>query len=265
MTVEQFHLPPREIVYPPLSEHILVHVLAPAVHMVQHRDGRVMDGILSPGDVLVLPAHEPSVFRWSGQANVVHVRLDPVFVARIAEASALDPARIEVRHAFGTPDRHIGHLSLALRDELANGGLGQHLYIESLATAATIHLLRTFTNVAPLPVHVPGKLDQRQLQDVRALIDDQLDHQLHLADLAASVGLSPFHFSRVFKRTTGQSPHQYLLTRRVERAKLLLTTTDLPIADVAQRVGFADQSHLTYHLKRLLGLTPRQVRHTARM
>jgi AraC family transcriptional regulator len=264
VTVEQFRLPPRDLAFPPLTEHTFIYVLDPAVPMRQQRGGQIVERVLAPGAVLFLPAHEPSHFHWMGEANVVHVRLDPVFVTRVAEASDLDPARIELLHEFGTHDRHIEHLSLALRDEIAHGGLGQRLYIDSLVTTATIHLLRAFTTRAPLPVHVPGVLPRRQLQDVHDFIDDHLAHQLHLADLAARVGLSPYHFSRVFKRTTGQSPHHYVLARRVARATLLTTTT-LPIADVALRVGFTDQSHLTYHLKRVVGLTPRHLRHTARI
>lgn len=70
---------------------------------------------------------------------------------------------------------------------------------------------------------------------------------------------------RLFKRATGISPHQYVIKQRVERAKLLLTTTDLAIAKIALQVEFSSQSHLAQHFKRLTGITPKQVSKTTRI
>jgi AraC family transcriptional regulator len=72
--------------------------------------------------------------------------------------------------------------------------------------------------------------------------------------------LSPYHFSRQFKRSTGLSPHQYVVRKRVERAKELLINTDLTLYEVAISVGFVDQSHLAKHTKRLLGVSPKYLR-----
>ncbi len=87
-----------------------------------------------------------------------------------------------------------------------------------------------------------------------------LDQAIALEDLAGVAGFSPSHFTAMFRRATGLAPHQYLMERRVEHARALLTATTLPIADVAVRSGFADQSHLTRVFKRHVGLTPRLVR-----
>ncbi len=72
--------------------------------------------------------------------------------------------------------------------------------------------------------------------------------------------MSPYHFSRLFKEAVGSPPHRYVVERRVERAKDLLRRTDLPISEVAREVGFSSQSHLHFHLKRLLGATPASLR-----
>ena len=80
---------------------------------------------------------------------------------------------------------------------------------------------------------------------------------MSLAELAAVVQLSSFHFAHLFKQTTGVSPHQYHIRCRVERAKQLLLTKNLTIAEVAYIVGFASQGHLNYHFKRLVGITPK--------
>lgn len=93
----------------------------------------------------------------------------------------------------------------------------------------------------------------------RELIDDRYDENLTLAEIAAIAGLSAFHLCRSFARAVGFAPHEYLMCRRIERAKMLLRT-GLSLADVATRVGFCDQSHLTRHFRRRVGVTPGQYR-----
>ena len=84
--------------------------------------------------------------------------------------------------------------------------------------------------------------------------------------MAAVVGLNPYHFARQFRAATGLPPHQYVIARRVERAKLLLEgDSESPWAEVAAGVGFADQSQFTHHFKRAVGVTPGQFRRSARI
>jgi AraC family transcriptional regulator len=90
-------------------------------------------------------------------------------------------------------------------------------------------------------------------------IHAHLDGNLSMAQIAGSVNTSPTYFASLFKQATGISLHQYVIEQRVERAKLLLETTDLPIPNIAIQVGFANSSHLTYHCKRQTGMTPRQI------
>lgn len=93
-------------------------------------------------------------------------------------------------------------------------------------------------------------------------IHDNYAGGLSLSDIAAAAHLSPFHLSRIFKKATGVSPHQYLLQVRVNSARALLAAGagGRSLAEVAAAVGFADQSHLTRHFKRMLGVTPKQMR-----
>ena len=88
-----------------------------------------------------------------------------------------------------------------------------------------------------------------------------LVQELSLTALAAVAQMSPYYFSRLFKQSTGLSPHQYVLQQRVEWAKRLLAEARLSITDVAQRVGFASQAHLTLVFRQRVGATPRQYRH----
>jgi AraC family transcriptional regulator len=106
-----------------------------------------------------------------------------------------------------------------------------------------------------------GGLPTRKLRAVLEYIHQHLAGDLRLRDLAAVAHLSPYHFARLFKASTGLPPRQYVITRRVERAKQLLRgEDDLMLAQVAARSGFWDQGHLTRHFKRLVGVTPKRFR-----
>jgi AraC family transcriptional regulator len=98
------------------------------------------------------------------------------------------------------------------------------------------------------------------LQQAIDYIHTNLDRDLSLAELASDVNISPTYFASLFKQATGISPYQYVIRQRVERAKVMLTKTNLTIADIALQVGFSSQSHLTQQFKRVTGLTPKQVR-----
>jgi AraC family transcriptional regulator len=91
-------------------------------------------------------------------------------------------------------------------------------------------------------------------------IRSHLDQPILLEQVAASVALSPFHFHREFKRSTGLTPHQYIVQLRMERAKALLSDSDMPLAEVAAQVGFADQSHFSSTFRRATSMTPRSYR-----
>jgi cbb3-type cytochrome oxidase maturation protein len=109
------------------------------------------------------------------------------------------------------------------------------------------------------PPRHPGMSGQ-QLRRVLDCIETRLAEPLRIRHLAQQAALSPFHFSRLFRRATGHSPHQYLTLRRMEKAKLLLAGSDLPIAAVASAVGYLTQAHFTSAFGRHAGLTPRAYR-----
>lgn len=139
------------------------------------------------------------------------------------------------------------------------------LYVESLTQVLVIHLLRYYSAFTQTITFENRSLTHAQLQQAIDYIHTHLDRDLSLVQIAEVINISPTYFASLFKRATGISPHQYVIQQRVERAKLLLTTTDLAIANVAFQVGFSSQSHLTQHFKRLTGMTPKQVSRTIRI
>lgn len=105
-----------------------------------------------------------------------------------------------------------------------------------------------------------GKLSAERLAQVEKLVSERLGEAIHVEDLAAAAGLSPFHFSRMFHASTGKAPHAYVTSRRMEEACRLLAGTDMPLAQVATRVGYRTQAHFTGVFHRHVGVTPRTYR-----
>ena len=107
-----------------------------------------------------------------------------------------------------------------------------------------------------------GKLSAERLSKVEQLVQERLAEPIHVEDMAAVAGLSPFHFSRMFHASTGKAPHAYVTSKRMDAACHLLATTDLPLAKVATRVGYRTQAHFTGVFHRHVGVTPRTYRVT---
>jgi AraC family transcriptional regulator len=154
---------------------------------------------------------------------------------------------------------------LAVNDELTAEVAGCRLAVESLANLMAVHLIRNASAPRRTTRRTDGALPRQKLRAVVEYIEEHLDAGLTLELMAAAAHLSPYHFARQFKAVAGVPPHQYVLARRVERARQLLRDGDLPLSEVAARAGFSDQSHFSQHFKRLVGVTPGQFRKSARI
>ena len=105
-----------------------------------------------------------------------------------------------------------------------------------------------------------GALPMSRLRRVTEYIQQSLDKDLPLADLAALVSMSPFHFARLFKGSTGLPPHRFVIRQRIARARACLSTPDLSIAQISRSAGFRTPSHFTTMFRRVTGVTPRRYR-----
>src|SRR5260221_975748 len=132
-------------------------------------------------------------------------------------------------------------------------------YGEGLSTALAAHLLREYGAAVSEPKRQYGGLPREKLVRAVEYIQDQLDTDLTVSRIAQAVYMSPHHFTRLFKQSTGQPPYQYVVDASVRKAKELLTTGKFTISEAAFQVGLADQSHLTHHFKRVFGLPPKRL------
>ena len=139
--------------------------------------------------------------------------------------------------------------------------LGERLLVESLANVLAVQLIRHITRHRRLKAAADGVFPRHKVRRVIEYIMENLENNPTLEQMAGIVHLSSYHFARLFKAATGLAPHQFVITRRIERAQHLLRTNgELGLAEVAFRSGFANQSHFCLHFKRITGVTPRRFR-----
>lgn len=212
-----------------------------------------------PGRVAVLPMGLDTQTYWDCGYTMMHVVISPKLIGRVlAEAFGVDATHIEFHLLQLGDDPVLFRFGELFDAELREGHTLGRLYIESLSQALMIHLAQHY---AQLPCSLPranaGPLTKHTIHRAQAFIQAHLDQSLSLAQIAEQVNLSAFHLTRLFKQTTGQALHQYVIAQRLERARQLIAQGKLPLKAVASQVGFADQSHLTRHFRRAFGITPR--------
>jgi AraC family transcriptional regulator len=252
---------------PALTHHRLVLFIRPPEELDLRYDGVKRYVPPSAGAISLVPAGLPSHWRPSGGRELLHVYLEPGLVGRVAaEAFDLDPARLAVPPLDGLDLPHLRAAMTAVGAELAAGGAGGPLAAESLANVLAVQLIRhVLAPRRPERGH-DGTLPRGRLRAVVEYIEEHLNACPTLAEMAAVARLSVYHFARQFRKATGLPPHQYVILRRVERAKQFLQSGTGPsLADVAARAGFSDQSQFNRHFKRIVGVTPRQFRAPARI
>jgi AraC family transcriptional regulator len=259
--------PAMEIEMPPSTHHSLVLVRRPSEECeIRYED---VDRYVPPaaGSILVIPAGSPVRWRWAGRNDSLHVSLEPRLLAQVAaESFGLDPARVIVPPLDSLDLPHLRAVMMAVDAELSVGAAGASLAAESLANVLAVHLIRHLTEPPRSARRRDGALPRGRLRAVVEFIEEHFDAGPSLEQMAAVARRSPYHFARQFKTATGLPPHQYVIQRRVERAKHLLQAgTDLSLAEVAARAGFSDQSQFSHHFKRHIGVTPGRFRAPARI
>ena len=257
---------PHALALPPEACHRLTLRLRPPGHdptcgVAREWGGHARGGAMRAGEVTLVPAGSEQRWTFKGPTAGLHVLLAPALVLRAAADAGLaavgpDP----LRPCLGRADAQAARLTRCLAAAM-DGRVAPHLAY-ALAAALCLHLLARDGSVA-LPVR-PGGLTAAQVRAVDAHLRRHLDQPLSLDRLSEVVDLSPNYFSARFRAAVGCPPQVYLVRLRVEAAvQLLRRRPELKAAAVAETVGFSDHSHLTRHCKRVLGLTPSQIREGA--
>ncbi|MEO0457523.1 MAG: AraC family transcriptional regulator [Cyanobacteria bacterium P01_A01_bin.114] len=260
--LNEHELPPGELSLPACPDPVVCFTLGQPYPLFQKFDGHSHQNLSRSGLFSLVPAGIPSYWQWDQAAHVLTLQLDSAFLGEVATELGQYSARpIEFCSTFEASDEHLTHLVMLLRSETKGLGVGTQLYSDSLMQALAICLLQRYRSTPGTCWQPTGKLSRVMLQQLVDYIEANLAADLTLPELSRVVGLSAHYFVTSFKNATGTTPHQYVIQRRVQTAKrLLICDRTLTIAQVAAAVGFADQSHLCRHLRRLLKVTPSQLR-----
>ena len=245
------------------NTRISIHV-GPSVQVACRRGGSYHRGRAVHGDIDIIPAGMPSLWEVNATDTFFTLSISPELLSMVAEEFDCDPGRIEIRNRFQVREPQLENLGWALKAEMECGYPCGRLYLDSLAIAVATRLVRCHSSLSREPRKIQGRLSDRRLRRALDYIEANLGQNIALADIAAVVGLSASHFKLLFREAVGLPVHQYLIRRRVERAKSLLSEGKLSISQIACETGFAHQSHLARHMRRLLGVSPKALRELLR-
>lgn len=213
------------------------------------------------GQVTVIPKGPVPEMRLVSEAELVYCSFDGSFIERIAEdTKGLHPERLVFRS--GLRDKSLHQLMQVLVAEFEAGNPTGRVYAETLAEALALRFLHLGTVV---PIVAPAKvsaLPGNKLARVKDFVESSLDQDLTLEAIAQEAGYSRAHFLRMFRESTGTTPHQYVMQRRIAHAEALLSANEIGVAEVAVACGFSSQAHLTLAFKKQTGVTPAEYRRT---
>ncbi|KQY08725.1 AraC family transcriptional regulator [Massilia sp. Root133] len=242
----------------PVDErHVLcLHLGGPVP--VSYRAGKAeRQGMRLHGQFCVVPGGSSTRWTLSRPATSLLLRLAPAHLRATADDMGRGARAFDLAPAIHVRDPQIERIGWMMQAEDHDAHPGGRLFADSLASALAVRLvaLQSPSRIAPARA-----LPAWRLRHVIDYIDAHLDQDLTLAELAAVAGFSPSHFKALFRQATGTPVHRFVLERRVERARLHLLEGRLSVTEVALETGFAHPSHMARWMRRLLGLSPSQVR-----
>ena len=208
------------------------------------------------GDLALCDRH---IGEWVGLMNVQHLQLGISDAALLASSDGAY-GEVELRYSRKFADPRLSAMVAAAHAEMAAGFPSGRLFLDSVEQAMAVALVNGHA-VRHRPVQLyRGGLGSARLRRIKELVHAKLEDDLSLDEMAESVGLSTAHFARMFRKSTGQTPHQFVLRQRLERAKLMLRAPDARVLDVAVACGFKTQQHFAQVFRDLWGVSPTEYR-----
>lgn len=249
--------------YAPAQHLISIHLssFATCEQQWRHQDGSKAKHTY--GDITINPASCFVREKWDREVEFLEIYLSSSFLSATAR-ELLDSDAVEILPRPVVRDPLLHSIGFTLKTELesmlkSNTPFPSSIYVESAAHLLSVHLLKYYSTQKPVLRDDGDKLPDYKLKRAIAYIEENIAENISLSAIANEVGMSQHYFCRLFKKSTGVAPYQYVLKARIERAKKLLLQSPLSIAEIALEVGFANQSHFTQSFKRLTGITPRQL------
>ncbi|HTC37022.1 MAG TPA: AraC family transcriptional regulator [Bryobacteraceae bacterium] len=250
----------------PIRHPSLIYHLSRPTQVTRKIEGAASEtALIGPRRICLTPGEASTLWGHSGHPEILQVYLrQSIYEAAVTEIYGCDSSGAELVPRFAILDPLLEQLAIAITNALRDGAAEDGLYIDTIAQMMAVHLARSHSSRSRPVRLLPTKpLAGWKMRRVIEYIEDNLEGDLSLQAMAAEVDISPLYLARAFKSAVGQSPHQYVLARRIERAKELLRNTDLPVVDVALSSGFSSQSHLSHWFIRQVGVSPAVYRRQA--
>jgi AraC family transcriptional regulator len=236
------------------------HVLAMAL-----RPGSIETGLgrsamrrvdYDAGEMGLIPRHVEKWFR----IDDLHYLSIVISDATLTAACDGTSGEVELRQEYNLVDPRVGALIAAVDAERLAGFQSGLLFLDSVEQALAAVLVDRYAVRHSSVRTYRGGLGPARLRTIKELVDARMEDELSLCEMAQSVGLSNAHFWRMFRESTGETPHQFVLRQRVERAKAMLRAADARVMDVAVACGFKTQQHFARVFRHVCGASPTEYR-----
>jgi AraC family transcriptional regulator len=252
--------PPGVTDYPGSRRAVVSLHVGASVEVGCQRDGRYHRGLGVHGDIDIIPPGTASRWELKERDSSLILAVSQTLLSRAAEESGGDPEKIQVANRFQIRDPQMEQIGWALKAEVEAGYPGGRVYFDSLGLALATSLLARHGSGGGEVSRYKYGMSGRRLRTVLDYIEDNLSRDLSLKEIADVAGLSVSHCKTAFSKSVGAPIHQYVIQRRVERAKQLLSREGMSVSQVAAETGFTHKSHLAFHTRRVYGLSPTGLR-----
>jgi AraC family transcriptional regulator len=250
-------LVPRQSVTEPRlwmrPEQVLGMVLRPGSIEMGVRRTELTEYRYFAGEMILPHRHEG---KWVGLMNAPYLQLS---ISDVALNTASD-GEVELPMYRKFADTRLRGLATAVHAEMVAGFPSGRLFLDSIEQALAVALVNGHAIKRRPPQILRGGLGSARLRKVKELVDANMEDDLSLDEMAQSVDLSTAHFARMFRKSTGETPHQFVLRQRIERAKAILRDRAVRVLDVAVACGFKNQQHFAQVFRDACGISPTEYR-----
>ena len=259
-----YHYRGQDVPIPPINHYMIVKYTNAHTPMQRCFDGKWTKKTCTSGDISLLTTLSDSHWHWTQEIDVSHVYISNELMSKVA-CEVLDrPIKDVLLHdELQLQDPVLLNLVDSVQNEATAGNIGTSLYAESLAIQLAVHLLRNYANITFKESLSVNQLSLYQRKLLIEYIDSHIHVKFRVEDLAALLGMGLWTFTKKFSESFGCTPHSFITSLRVEKAKQMLMEGRYAIKQVAYDCGFSDQAHLTRVVRANLGVTPGQLKRSA--
>lgn len=262
LNLEYFEAEPAQMPHEVFSQHhLLLNLRETPMRVENWRDAAHRDFIFLPNEIVLTPAGIRSGWHWHERSKVIVITIMPDMLDRFATSElGLVLGQRQLRDTPQALDADLCQSGTMLLDALRNRATGSEVMYESFARIFLVKLIQRYGELRSDALDFSRGFTASHYKRVLDFVAERFGGSITIEEMARVAGLSPAHFSRLFKEVLGDSPYQFVMDYRVEQAKRMLAEKGRSLADIALACGFADQAHFSRIFKRLTGQTPRSFR-----